>query len=377
MRKRSTFLIRLAAALALGGGLFACDSVLGIDKLSRGVCNEGERQCRDDNTPHICKSGVWEALAPCGDRVCMAGACAIECEDGSTRCSLENVPQLCVSGELVDQEPCVGQTCQDGKCVGECAPGGKRCLGDTPQGCDLGGQWVSGASCGEFKPCLGGECIGVCVPGDVRCFSDQPQICDATGSWAPNGPIGDICGCNAATGQSLPDGFACDDGSPCTMNDTCQGGLCNPGADHTWAHWDLAEGGLDVRFVVSGEVVFDKLIRRVWQRAAPTGAFTWSDASAYCACLNDPNDGSCAKVAGYPSGWRLPTRIELAAIVDPQVLSPAIDEDAFPGVGAADTFWTSSPYADGAGFSAWMVSFARGDVDSASQSLALRVRCVR
>lgn len=369
--------MRLAAALALAGGLFACDGVLGIDKLSRGVCNEGEKQCRDDGTPHLCKSGAWLPLEPCGALACKAGECVQECADGETRCPPSNVPQVCVSGAFEDQAPCVGQTCRDGQCVGICAPGEKRCVADTPQSCGADGQWVSGSACdSQQQSCLGGECIGQCVPGDLRCsFDNQPEICGASGDWVPNGPLGDSCACAVMTGEPKPDGAACDDGASCTMVDTCLGGLCNPGADHTWAHWDLVTPGFEVRYAASGEAMQDKLIHRVWQRTAPSKTFTWKDAMAYCACLNDPNDASCAKVAGHPSGWRLPTRIELASTVEVNLFAPAIDKLVFPDVGESDAFWSSSPYA--AGGSAWMVSFANGDVDALPVSMTLRARCVR
>jgi hypothetical protein len=59
--------------------------------------------------------------------------------------------------------------------------------------------------------------------------------------------------------------------------------------------------------------------------------------------------------------WRLPTRTELAALIDDCQHEPAIDTDAFPRV-KPRWHWTSTPAAWSSA-SAWLVYFLNGIVD--------------
>ncbi|EMR0514643.1 DUF1566 domain-containing protein [Stenotrophomonas maltophilia] len=59
--------------------------------------------------------------------------------------------------------------------------------------------------------------------------------------------------------------------------------------------------------------------------------------------------------------WRLPTRIELAALVDDTRHEPAIDTSLFPGA-LPRWHWTSTPCAWSSA-SAWSVNFGNGLVD--------------
>jgi hypothetical protein len=175
--------------------------------------------------------------------------------------------------------------------------------------------------------------------------------------------------CDPATGQcseplAAPDGTACDDGSMCTSIDTCQGGVCNPGADHAWAHWVPDAPKL---YVVTDDVVVDTSTGRTWQRAVPGDVYRRQEAQDYCAVLSLP---------GYPSGWRVPTRIELTSIVDYTKVDPAIDTGAFPNT-PSQSFWSSSAFAGDPSY-AWFVDFNTGDVHpDVDVDNARRVRCVR
>jgi len=60
--------------------------------------------------------------------------------------------------------------------------------------------------------------------------------------------------------------------------------------------------------------------------------------------------------------WRLPTRGELAGLVDDTRTDPAIDVSLFPRV-KSRWHWTSTPYAGSASSSAWFVLFDFGYVD--------------
>lgn len=110
----------------------------------------------------------------------------------------------------------------------------------------------------------------------------------------------------------------------------------------------------------------------LWQQKAQHGTqgYQWSEAADYCAALT---------LGGIPSGWRVPTKIELETLVDVRRFDPApmIDETAFPETPAA-LFWTSSLVGTDVNW-AWAVSFSFGyssyhkPLDAAS---AFWVRCV-
>ena len=67
------------------------------------------------------------------------------------------------------------------------------------------------------------------------------------------------------------------------------------------------------------------------------------------------------RLLGYED-WRLPTRAELAGLVDDTRHEPAIDTDLFPGV-KPRWHWTSTASAWSASV-AWLVDFSNGFVDS-------------
>ncbi len=96
------------------------------------------------------------------------------------------------------------------------------------------------------------------------------------------------------------------------------------------------------------DTVADTSTGLIWQWAAPASQMSWSAASVYCASLELDGHG----------GFRLPTRLELASLVDYGRSQPAIDPDLFPGT-APIWFWTSTPYA-GSSLFVWLVSFYDG-----------------
>jgi hypothetical protein len=113
-------------------------------------------------------------------------------------------------------------------------------------------------------------------------------------------------------------------------------------------------------------IVFDSRTGLGWHKW-PTGqTFGWSDAILYC---------EVSEQDGF-SDWRLPSVKELMTLVDPTVMNPAIDGNAFPGT-PAEPFWTSSPFV-GDPSRAWAVDFTDGSVvHGSATSTPRRVRCVR
>jgi hypothetical protein len=123
-----------------------------------------------------------------------------------------------------------------------------------------------------------------------------------------------------------------------------------------------------------GESVHDNVTCLDWQKTAPTGAYTWDQALAYCDGLT---------LSGHDD-WRLPTRIELTSIVD-FTQSPAIDRASFPSAPggfhktASDWILTIRQTGAGAGRDyAWAFNLSDGIVSNAySKATASALRCVR
>ena len=129
--------------------------------------------------------------------------------------------ETCDDGNTVSGDGCSAD-CQIEKCFGVVCPTGDQC---NNGGCDPAtGQCVlsakaDGVSCNGGNPCTqGGTCqAGVCVGANpVACAaSDQ---CHAAGTCDPSTGV---CG-----NPALPDGTSCNDGNACTQTDTCQAGVC-------------------------------------------------------------------------------------------------------------------------------------------------------
>ncbi|HAN32818.1 MAG TPA: hypothetical protein DCQ06_14585, partial [Myxococcales bacterium] len=135
--------------------------------------------------------------------------------------------------------PCAENVCEGTSCV-------ERAL-DDGIACD------DGVACTEDDACKGGECVGPTLICDCVVNSDCPDddnpcngvpFCDNSGGQGvckttPDSQIqcpdtGDPCKpslCNPNDGKcsvftKLPDGAECDDGNPCSIEETCQQGSC-------------------------------------------------------------------------------------------------------------------------------------------------------
>ena len=131
-----------------------------------------------------------------GPDTCSGG----ECVGGPNLCACQS------NADCGDNNPCTDDTCENpGTPTATCVH-----VSNTAPCND-------GNACTRNDACQGGVCTGsnpvVCTP------SDQ---CHVTGT------------CDPATGEcsNLPaqDGTACNDGDVCTMNDSCQAGMCRGGA---------------------------------------------------------------------------------------------------------------------------------------------------
>lgn len=133
------------------------------------------------------------------------------------------------------------------------------------------------------------------------------------------------------------------------------------------------------RFELRGGDVLDRTTRLLWRRCSV--GLTWSR-SAGClgerASLSFDDANAGARRSGRV--WRLPTYGELAALIDRDCGSPAIDTAAFPDVTAAmeegaEEYWTSTKA--GINDMLHVVEFSYGYSDVRSPGSARRVRLVR
>jgi len=119
----------------------------------------------------------------------------------------------------------------------------------------------------------------------------------------------------------------------------------------------------------SNQAVLDRETGLVWEKSPnPNPASDWVGASANC--VN--------KSIADRKGWRLPSVVELASLVDTSQSFPTLPAGhPFTNV-QADTYWTSTTYAENASI-AWGVNFNSGSVGVVSfkNGNGLLAWCVR
>ena len=279
-------LSRLALALAVtcalvgGAGAAVCPVGVGNCCAIDADCDDGDactgiESC--DASSGTCVAGTAVDCSdgnPCTDDLCdpLTGTCSnppsadgTSCEDGDA-CTAGDA---CVMGSCVPGAPVVCGVFDQCHEAGTCDPATGDCLyppvpDATP--CDDGDACTVGDACmvGGCVPGVPVVCAaldqchdaGTCDPATGLC--SNPVVADATpcedgdactvgdacvaGSCVPGVPV--VCSapdqchdagtCNPTTGvcsdPAKPNGTTCDDGNACTIADTCEGGLCTPGA---------------------------------------------------------------------------------------------------------------------------------------------------
>jgi len=182
-------------------------------------------------------SDVFAWIDTCGNAALDPGEA---CDDGnrddgdccSSTCRAEPAGSACDDGDLCTQtDACDGAGACGGVDPVLCADDGGQC--GSPAACDpatgdcvAGPPADAGTACDDGDLCTrtdacdgGGTCVGtdpvVCAPGG----SD-----DACGGGGACDPANGAC-----VGGPAPDGTTCDDGDPCTVDDACVAGACEPG----------------------------------------------------------------------------------------------------------------------------------------------------
>ena len=127
-------------------------------------CTAGDKKC-SGNTALVCKANGtgWNTL-PCGDGVCLDGACTV-CEPGKIRCEGLKVMQCSADGGSWTQtsECAAGKKCLEGQCL-DCYPGATQCNGTVVERCSDLGVFQPDKDCAaDGQGCLLGKCFDACT----------------------------------------------------------------------------------------------------------------------------------------------------------------------------------------------------------------------
>lgn len=129
----------------------------------------------------------------------------------------------------------------------------------------------------------------------------------------------------------------------------------------------------EASYTVGADTTVDNVTCLEWQKTPPTTTYVWQAALDYCEALT----------LGGKDDWRLPTRVEMASIVD--FVAGGVDKTAFPAGASAfhktasDWILTIEQRGAGAGKDfAWAYNLSDGIVSNAySKATAAKLRCVR
>eukprot|EP01061_Rhynchopus_euleeides_P002336 TRINITY_DN1179_c0_g1_i14.p1 TRINITY_DN1179_c0_g1~~TRINITY_DN1179_c0_g1_i14.p1 ORF type:complete len:7328 (+),score=1490.81 TRINITY_DN1179_c0_g1_i14:2229-21986(+) len=215
------------AGCDFGSGGMASSRCLEFPKPDSTPCDDGRPETNGDQ----CNAGSCIGTSRCQDKVCTpksqchssglcdeaTGVCSTpvlpdggKCDDGNQL----TTDDQCVQGTCLGTQKCFGVICRaPTQChrAGTCDPTSGLCL-DTPlpagTTCDDGDSSTTDDKCDGLGGCAGKMSCGQCVASDTQCKSAR---------CAQN----DQC-----TEITRPDGTACSDGSPETVNDVCTSGSC-------------------------------------------------------------------------------------------------------------------------------------------------------
>jgi uncharacterized repeat protein (TIGR01451 family) len=222
----------------------SCDPVTGCQHVAKGngtPCNDGNACTQTDTCQGGSCSGanpvICTALDQCHDVGTCApgtGVCSNPAKTDGTGCDDASV---CTQGDNCQGGICTGATSVTCTPLDECHDSGT-C--DPITGVCSNPAKLDGTPCPDALACNGVETCqgGVCTAGPLFSCSAFADQCNDASCLEPG-----RC-------QVTPkiDGFGCDDGNPCTLNDVCQGGMC-VGTNGTDSDGD---GYCDLREIAAG-----------------------------------------------------------------------------------------------------------------------------
>ena len=202
-----------------------------LDSRDGGECQNVAVDCGDSGD--ACRQLECGADGTCGPVAVPDGG---GCDDGDPCTEVDGCVAGACEGVL---KPCeTGDLCQQGTCdpaTGECH------VGPAPDGSTCDGP--PGAACTEGAQCQNGECVGGTTrPNGTPCDDADPctsaDACQAglcMGAAMDCTSLDDLCvtgACDPGLGECAPasveDGTPCEDGSACTLDEACSGGVCQP-----------------------------------------------------------------------------------------------------------------------------------------------------
>ena len=225
------------------------------------VCSPGDGLCQpgtplDCDDVNLCTddgcapaTGCWNNPMDCGDGdICTDDDCspgdglcthpATDCGDGDA-CTVDSCDSVagCLHApvDCDDGNPCTDDLCDaSGTC--QHPPNAAECDDEDP--CTIN-DICSGGSCGgEPKPCddLIDCTVDGCNPDELDESDEGTCVHSPSDGMCPD-ESGDPClvpSCDPTQGcvdVNAPDDTECEDGDLCTLYDTCQGGICEAGAE--------------------------------------------------------------------------------------------------------------------------------------------------
>jgi hypothetical protein len=207
---------------------------------------------------------------------------------------------------------------------------------------DAGGQGAAGTAGAGTAGGSGGNA------GTAGSGESYGPACGADGSVV-DGSADDAGGDNVDAGTAIPCGFPMP--NPASSD---------PSVFPNQAHYQVN---------ANDDSVTDMVTKLTWERNA--GFSVLEQARAH-----EPCDAK-------GSGWRLPTRVELASLVDFSVTSPGptmnnvfANDSVFANPSETRAFWTSS-HAVCNTLVGWYVDFRTGGTRQQSSAIAAKIRCVK
>ncbi len=292
------------------------------DVCADGSCTPGKlADCDDKNA---CTVDTCDAKAGCQHAAAADGA---TCEDGNACTSGDACKAGACTGAAVvcdDKNPCTADTCD--KVTGCANKADDTLTCDDDNSCTTGDKCAAGVckgagkDCNDNNPCTDDDCANnvcankanaaPCDDGsactqkdtckDSKCGAGEPIACDDKNPCTTDT-------CDAATGLcKFADNTAtCDDGTKCTTEDKCQGGVCvgvqkkcDDGKPCTLDSCDDASGDCKVANYADGTLCDDGTVC-TQNDACKAGACAGSKVD--CDDSNPCTTDSCDTVAGCKS----------------------------------------------------------------------------
>ena len=274
----------------------SCDPVAGckFDPADGTPCNADDSECTVNDA---CKAGTCEAGAKkscdTGDQ-CIEGKCSVL----TGKCSYlvkDGVP--CNDGNpCTANEKCTGDQCQGTAVSCDDQNGCTADSCDQKTGCvhtNLTTVCDDKDACTDADVCKDGACAGAAVNVAVKC--DDGDACTA-----------DACDKALGCTHKSVTGGSCEDGNPCTINDTCDAGKCSAGPNNCICTTDLGCAAKEDGNACNGTLFCDKsklpyacnvnpatVIKCDESVNGPCQTNSCDPSTGLCKLLKKPNDLPC------------------------------------------------------------------------------------